>query len=295
MVRPAGERVARRATTRVGVCFALLVSVCALVAPPRTARAEGPVVRRVRNLYQRLYFAEAAKVCAAALRRGKLARAELLQLLRMQGLIAAASGRDDRAKNAFARLLALDPRASLAPGHPPRVSRAFRRARASLAGAHLTLALRAPRRAPFDRPLPISVALRADPLRQVDHAQLYLRAEGTRGRWQRLRRPRTDLRWRVDPRTLTAGRVARVGFFVVVRDSHGNVLAQLGSAERPRSMVLMAPTAERRPAVTGTPWYRRWWVWTAVGAVVVGSAVALGVTLSRPADTVDAPIVIESR
>jgi len=140
MVRPAGERVARRATTRVGVCFALLVSVCALVAPPRTARAEGPVVRRVRNLYQRLYFAEAAKVCAAALRRGKLARAELLQLLRMQGLIAAASGRDDRAKNAFARLLALDPRASLAPGHPPRVSRAFRRARASLAGAHLTLA-----------------------------------------------------------------------------------------------------------------------------------------------------------
>jgi len=29
----------------------------------------------------------------------------------------------------------------------------------------------------------------------------------------------------------------------------------------------------------GRPWYRRWWVWTLAGAVLVGTGVAVGLTV----------------
>jgi hypothetical protein len=47
-----------------------------------------------------------------------------------------------------------------------------------------------------------------------------------------------------------------------------------------------AQPSSRRAAVAGsprpTPLYRRWWLWTAVGAVTVGTAVGLAVGLSAP-------------
>jgi tetratricopeptide (TPR) repeat protein len=56
----------------------------------------------------------------------------------------------------------------------------------------------------------------------------------------------------------------------LIRDRLGGV------PEKPRPK---PPGPRRGP--TGTPWYRRWWVWTIAGVVVAGAAVGVGVALTR--------------
>lgn len=57
---------------------------------------------------------------------------------------------------------------------------------------------------------------------------------------------------------------------------------------RPRrpAPVLRSVPAPPRPAVSQTPWYRRWWVWTLVGAAV---AAAVIIPLAAQPDRTDAP------
>jgi tetratricopeptide (TPR) repeat protein len=65
------------------------------------------------------------------------------------------------------------------------------------------------------------------------------------------------------------------------------VAARLGLA-RVAARRALAPAAARAAVVPSTPprprsWYRRWWVWTVIGAAVAGTAVAVGLA-ARPAE-----------
>ena len=80
-----------------------------------------------------------------------------------------------------------------------------------------------------------------------------------------------------------------VSVSMTVFDGHGNLLASIGSADEPLTVPIVEPPPA--PAVAGEmnpgeetssaphrrPWYQRWWFWTIVGAVVVGTAVSLSV------------------
>jgi hypothetical protein len=72
------------------------------------------------------------------------------------------------------------------------------------------------------------------------------------------------------PRDSTA---YQLEYYIEARDRGGNTVARVGSPEEPLR-VTVAGTPRR-----AQPFYKKWWFWTAVGAVVVGGVTATAVVL----------------
>jgi hypothetical protein len=104
-------------------------------------------------------------------------------------------------------------------------------------------------------PLVHAVTLYARRQGLLEYATAPLRAEG--GRWKLSYTPARD----VADYTLE--------YYVEARDDKGRVVARVASPERPIPLLVHGV-----PIVTGpTPWYKRWYVWATVGAVVAGGAI----------------------
>lgn len=65
----------------------------------------------------------------------------------------------------------------------------------------------------------------------------------------------------------------KLEYYIEARDRGGNTVARVGSPEEPLR-VTVAGTPRR-----ARPFYKRWWFWTAVGAVVVGGVTATAIVL----------------
>lgn len=99
--------------------------------------------------------------------------------------------------------------------------------------------------------------------------------------------------------TLLALRAGRLGDTLVVQLSafdvrrgmrQGKWEEMLRSAERSRldaALRRMIASFAPAPLVKARPWYRRWWVWTAVGAAVAGASVAIAVSARDSSPTPD--------
>ena len=105
-------------------------------------------------------------------------------------------------------------------------------------------------------PLVHAVTLFARRQGLLEYAATSLRGDG--GRWQLSYAPPRD----VADYTLE--------YYVEARDDHGRVVARVASPERPIPLLVHGVPA----AVGPTAWYKRWYVWAAVGAVVAGGAIA---------------------
>jgi hypothetical protein len=62
-------------------------------------------------------------------------------------------------------------------------------------------------------------------------------------------------------------------YYLEARDSEGRVVARVGSPEQPITLAV-------RGVVQPTPWFKRWYVWAAVGGTAVAIAVGVGVAES---------------
>src|SRR5205823_14060732 len=104
-------------------------------------------------------------------------------------------------------------------------------------------------------PLVRAVTLFARRQGLLEYASAPLRGEG--GRWKIAYVPPRE----VNDYTLE--------YYVEARDDKGRVVARVASPERP------IPLAVRGvPAVAvAQPWYKRWYVWAAVGGVVAGGVI----------------------
>jgi hypothetical protein len=74
-------------------------------------------------------------------------------------------------------------------------------------------------------------------------------------------------------------------YYLEARDEHGRVVARVASPEAP---LVLPVRGAPLPPPTATAWYRRWYVWAAVGAVVAGAAiggVVAGTAEHAPAGT----------
>jgi len=67
-----------------------------------------------------------------------------------------------------------------------------------------------------------------------------------------------------------------VQFYLAARDAHGNVTLMSGGPDDPVTIPFASGESEMEPDTepepepgSSRPWYRQWWFWTAVGAVVV--------------------------
>jgi tetratricopeptide (TPR) repeat protein len=74
---------------------------------------------------------------------------------------------------------------------------------------------------------------------------------------------------------LVAG--THVEYYVRALNAPGSVVAESGTPTLPFRLQVAAPavaTAGAAGAAASTPWFKRWWVWTIVGAVALGGGVA---------------------
>lgn len=290
------------------VALAVLLSLHAVAQP-----ALSPRVQRVRELYDRLYYAEAAKVCELALHHGGNTMAEMVYLLGFQGLIAAAQGKHAAAVTAFKQMLAIDPRAKLGRGQAPRIVAAYGQAQKWVSEkGPLALAVSAPTSTLRGGAVEITAVVASDPLGLVHHAVLYLRASGTTSWEERPAPPGAKQRWSLDLGVLPgAERAAAVEYYVALLDRERNEVALSGKASQPRRIALgggegALPSSAPASAPAGQPplpaqpaagisLVRAWWFWTVIGVAATGTIVAIGVAASSKPSTIAAPISVEVR
>ncbi|MDB4967530.1 MAG: hypothetical protein JWN44_3219 [Myxococcales bacterium] len=196
-------------------------------------------------------------------------RARAYEYLGMSFLIL---GKKPRAREAFEELLAIDPHYTLSdPTHSPKLREFYDDVRASFvpgyghSGGEAELEHDAPTGATAGRPLEIkAVVIRGAPL--VQSVTLHARRRGLltyganamRGQDGRFQSSYTPPREN-DSYTLE--------YYVEARDEKGRVVARVASPERPIALPVQGAP------IPPLPWFKRWYVWAAVGAVVAGAAV----------------------
>ncbi|MCU1278028.1 MAG: hypothetical protein JWM53_1574, partial [bacterium] len=200
-------------------------------------------------------------------------RARAYEYLGMSWLIL---GKKPKARAAFEELLAIDPHYTLSdPTHSPKLREFFEEVRTSFVPGYgksegdAELEHDAPTSAVAGRTLEMHVVvIRGAPL--VRQVTLHVRRQGMleyvdqpmrgdAGRWKLSYAPPRDV---VD---------YTLEYYVEARDDKGRVVGRVASPERP---IPLAVHGVPNVAAGPTPWFKRWYVWAAVGGVVAGAAIA---------------------
>jgi tetratricopeptide (TPR) repeat protein len=253
-------------------------------------------LQRARELFDEMEYQQAHAAAGLALQQPEAGPAELAEAYRLQGLSLSALEQADEALAAFRCMLSIDPAAQLPPDTSPKLAAPFYQAVAmarEIQPIGLSLAQNGPRATPGGK---LQVLLKSDPLGMVRGVRLVSRQSA--GAWTR--GPAIDL--------ATAGQAALelpnpgaggvpgsasavVEYYLEALTAAGGVLARLGGVEQPFRLDAAPRVADEAVPVVdvdsrddetveeASPWYETWWFWTAVGAVVVGTAVGLGVGL----------------
>jgi hypothetical protein len=219
-------------------------------------------------------FEEALSALLRAETEGPYSRADYIRLHEQLGIVYAYMDRPRDATRAFDKLLALDSGHMLPYTLSPKVTFVFERARKeSDARVPPTLDVSWPRGLEVTQVVPITVEVVADPKHFLSRALLYHRVKGEAA----YRRPiAIELEEpgyqeiRLSPLVRRPTQAETIQLHLVVQDPAGNEVLQVADAEHPKEIVLgFTPP---------TPWYRRWWVWAAVGGVVAAGT-GIGVYL----------------
>jgi tetratricopeptide (TPR) repeat protein len=196
------------------------------------------------------------------------ARVDAYEILGLANLVL---GHENRAREAFRRLLALSPSHRLRePSGSPKLFRFFEAVRsgppAPLRFEGLSVAgLVAGKTALF------TVRLKRAPA--AARVWVHYRARGQAG-WQRLQLVGGPVRYRAALTAPGAPRGAVLQFYFEAIDHTDGRLGGLGSADSPLERSVQ-PAPE---ATSGQALYRRWWFWSAIGAALVTGA-TVGIVL----------------
>jgi hypothetical protein len=181
-------------------------------------------------------------------------------------------GKKPRAREAFEDVLSIDPHYTLSdPSKSPKLREFFEEVRASFlpgyghGAGEADLEHSAPTGAVAGRRVEIA-ALVTRGAALVKEVTLHSRRQGLLGFTSEPLRP-DGARFRagITPPRDTVDYVLE--YYLEARDAKGRVVARVASPQRP--LALRVSGAAAGP----TPWYRRWYVWAAVGAVVAGAVV----------------------
>lgn len=228
----------------------LVIAAVALAHGAAVAHAEpNPHLAEARRAKAELRYADALAAVDAALRWGRNAPDQMMEIYRLEGELAAGLDDPARATEAFARLLALDPDAALAAGTSPKLTAPFAaaRGRGALRVHHETVG--------GERPRAVLV-VDGDPLGMVAGARVRAGGAVTEGRGA----TRIEL-------PVAAG----AAFSIAAIDEHGNELAAFTDLRAPAAPTtpLPAPDPVLEPPVVATGGDHPAWPYVAGLALVL--------------------------
>ncbi len=258
--------------------LALLAVGLGLALPLPAGAEEGGSLAEARAAMERLEYGDARRALERALSSGRLEPAALAEAYRRLAECFAALRMPDRAREAYVRLLAVQPGFEVPGDQSPLVRTPFEEAAAFWQGkARPGVRYRPPTGIERGEPRVVEPELERGAVAGLA-TEVTLHLQGRGGDYSTF--VGAEGRIEVSASDLE-GRDAAV-FYLALRDEHGNVVALAGSAERPLEVEIEEDAAgpEEGPApAPGRPWYGEWWLWTAVSVVVVGLAVGLPVGL----------------
>lgn len=256
--------------------LAAQVAIAVLVSSVAIARADISAAKTAWNDAEYERVVETTTVALA----GTLPDGERVEALRLLGFALVILNRAPEAEAAFARIFSIAPDFALPPGTSPRFQKVFDPARArwqveeqqrlatqlgsQLASLQLRVELpRAPRGG-----VPIAIAIElADPGRIANAIVLSHRRTGERYYTTATLPAKTGRSTLAIAGELTASRVPyTLELHVQVRHRSGVTLRHEGEPDRP---VALSVAAGEVP--TSTPITRRWWFWTGLGVVAIGT------------------------
>lgn len=184
---------------------------------------------------------------------------------------------------AYRRLLAMSPSYLLPYTLSPRATFPFEKARGDIdASGGTDIRIDLPPNARVGKPIAVDIQVVADPEGILERGTLYVSTEPGAASWRRstfaLGKPGHTTH--VILPALRGRNDMKLQVYAVAHDARGNEVWQWSSRQRPRKVDVawIAPT----------PWYRRWWVWAATGAIAAGAA---GYLVYR--STVESPAVVD--
>lgn len=273
----------------------LLASPAALAAAP----LRSPQLDEARQLVEEAEFESAIKILHDALSQPDNSDAMLAALYELQGTAYLYLGREEKAHQAFERLLQASPDHELPKGTSTKIRTLFEQVREDTRGRRVNPAKLA--HEPLTRATQgerLDVRAEISDVPQGAKARLYYRRAGTEGYSSTSFAPEAD------------GWLARIPafelpeesadyaleYYLEIGDAGGRRLAGVGDALGPLSVrVSSAADAPAAPAAAIAPseaWYQKWWVWTIAGVVVAGAAAAVAVPLALD-DGTTLPVTIK--
>ncbi|MCP4446382.1 MAG: hypothetical protein GY811_13715 [Myxococcales bacterium] len=240
---------------------------------------ESAALTEVRAAAEGAQFPKALTAIDAAIASGGLAPTELYECYRLQGEALVALGKAAAAREAFTKLLILNPEAELGEFVSPKISGELTTARQNLDG----LSLRA--EATVDaKAARVSLQLVADPQSMAKHAELaYAGSEG------QIARVRSEL---ASGKAVFDLPGASNTVEVSLLDSHGNRLATYSVSYQPPPSAVVGEVAAPRTQAEPPPLWSRWWVWAAGGATMAVVGVRFGVASQNAQSDLD--LVLET-
>jgi hypothetical protein len=231
--------------------------VLVLILLEGAARADDCLIKARQAVAASSYTAAHAAL-AAARSSGTCGPAESAELYKLSGIVEAALGNPEAATQAFKRLLALSPGATLPAGTSPRIRRPFDAA-AAATPAPLEIQVEA------GRPPGAFTVVVTDPMALVDKVRLRYTIDGGAERTREIASaPRAAI-------ALPAGKRTEVR--LIALDAHGNRLVEREPwvhIHEPAPVVVSRPLPPP-PRPVQRPIYLRWWPY-AVATIAAGGA-----------------------
>ncbi len=228
---------------------------------------------------------EALKHLKRAKQKGPYSHAAHIRLYEQLGIAHSYLGNESEALSAFDMLLSLAPQHLLSYTLSPKVTFLFERARKQKRRLP-ALQLNWPRNLDVTKPVPVEIEVIEDPKRFLNTAEIHVRRKGasTFNRVEvRLSKPGNYQRVSLPPPKTAQPETLQV--YVTASDKTGNQVLSWASKETPRELSLGYTPPQK--------WYKKWWVWAAVGSAVAAStgAIVYGAT-REPSTTVGGTIDI---
>ncbi len=276
--------------------FALLLSLTALAQAPRNE-----AIHQAQTQVDEGDFEDAVKTVEAAILAPELTDDQLAELYRLLGLSHLYLGHEDKARDAFEKLLQARPDYELPDSAPKKTKTLYARIKEDIRKRRVrpvTLTLTPVGETPGNEA--VVVEARIEDLALGAKSRFFYRRAGAQNfssiDFVRGKTDRTDFTATVPAFELpTEEQTYEVEYYVEVTDALQRRLAGKGDAFSPLSFHVLAKKAEAA-AAGPVPAYKNPWLWVGIGlgvAAVTGAAVGIGVATSNQTATLPVKIQIE--
>ena len=258
------------------------------------ASAVRPEVEEAEQLYEDLRYGPARRAFEAALALDGNRADDLASIYLHLGILAGARNNEDAAQEHFQRALAVDHDIDLPRGLPPKITEPFARARLFWGDERTRVDHQSPRSWVIDTEAELLFELVDDRMELATGLRISLWREGEEDS------ERSYLQEGGGPYafSIPTGLLQSEGvlhYRIELLGEHAAVLFELSAAEDLSVAVTGEADDEGEDEEhEGRPIYRRWWFWTAIGAVVLGVTVGsvVGVSLQDDGIAFGSPEVV---